>query len=254
VTPEPLPPSLWHFPPAEMADEHGIVGIGADLEPATVIGAYRNGLFPMPVSNEGEPEMIGWWSPPMRGVLEFDDLVISRSLRRSCRRFEVTINADFDAVIGACSTIERTGGWISPSMRTAYRRLHQLGWAHSIETWQDDVLVGGLYGLQIDGLFAGESMFHVATDASKVALVALVSALEEIGATFLDVQWRTDHLATLGVSEITRRGYLSRLSNALASPTRSLASLRPPGSVAQTARYLDRSSRRPMVQQTFEDK
>ena len=246
--PTPLPPSAWHFPPAEEADEYGVVGIGADLEPATIIGAYRHGLFPMPISAEGEREVIAWWSPHTRGVLEFDDLVVSRSLRRSCRRYDVTVNADFDAVIGACATIDRDGGWISPSIRAAYRRLHRLGWAHSIETWDDGVLVGGLYGLQINGLFAGESMFHTATDASKVALVALVSALEDTGATFIDVQWPTDHLATLGVSEITQGSYFTRLREALASPARSLASGSTPAWVAKSPRYLDRTQQRPMVQ------
>lgn len=246
--PTPLAPSAWHFPPADQADEHGVVGIGADLEPATIIGAYRHGLFPMPISAEGEREVIAWWSPHERGVLELDDLVVSRSLRRSCRRYEVTINADFDAVIGACATLDREGGWISPNIRAAYRRLHQLGWAHSVETWDDGVLVGGLYGLQINGLFAGESMFHTARDASKVALVALVSALEQVGGTFIDVQWPTDHLATLGVSRITQGSYFTRLREALASPSRSLASEGPPVWVAKSPRYLDRTQQRPMVQ------
>ena len=246
--PTPLPPSAWHFPPAEDADEHGVVGIGADLDPATIIGAYRHGLFPMPISAEDEQEVIAWWSPRQRGILEFDDLVVSKSLRRSCRRYDVTINADFDAVIGACATLDREGGWISPSIRAAYRQLHQLGWAHSVETWDDGVLVGGLYGLQINGLFAGESMFHTATDASKVALVALVSALEEVGATFIDVQWPTDHLATLGVSEITQGSYFTRLREALASPARSIGSGDTPAWVAKSPRYLDRTQQRPMVQ------
>ena len=246
--PTPLPPSVWHFPPAEDADEHGVVGIGADLDPATIIGAYRHGLFPMPISAEDEQEVIAWWSPRQRGILEFEDLVVSKSLRRSCRRYDVTINADFDAVIGACATLDREGGWISPSIRAAYRQLHQLGWAHSVETWDDGVLVGGLYGLQINGLFAGESMFHTATDASKVALVALVSALEEVGATFIDVQWPTDHLATLGVSEITQGSYFTRLREALASPAQSIALGGSPVWVAKSPRYLDRTQQRPMVQ------
>lgn len=245
--PTPLAPSPWHFPPASEADEYGVVGIGADLEPATLVGAYRNGLFPMPISDEDEQEVIAWWSPHERGALDFDDLVVSKSLRRSCRRYDVTINQDFDAVIGACATSERDGGWISPAIRSAYRKLHRLGWAHSVETWQDGVLVGGLYGVQIGGLFAGESMFHTATDASKVALVALVSALEEVGARFIDVQWHTDHLATLGVQTITQADYFERLHEALASPARSLASGGYPAWVAKSPRYLDRANQRPMV-------
>ena len=247
AVPVPLPPSAWRFPPADQADEYGIVGIGADLEPATILGAYRRGLFPMPINADDEREVIGWWSPRERGVLELDDLVVSRSLRRSCRRYDVTVNADFDAVIGACATTDRDGGWISPSIRAAYRELHRLGWAHSVETWQGDVLVGGLYGVQIAGLFAGESMFHTASDASKVALVALVAALETVGATFIDVQWATDHLATLGVRTVTQRHYLTRLHDALASNARSLAAERDPKWVSFSTRYLDRTAQRPMV-------
>ncbi|MEM7092021.1 MAG: leucyl/phenylalanyl-tRNA--protein transferase [Actinomycetota bacterium] len=246
--PTPLPPSEWQFPPPATADEFGIVGVGADLEPSTIVGAYRQGLFPMPINGDDEDELIGWWSPRERGVLEFDDLRITRSLRQSCRRYDVTINADFDAVIGACATIERDGGWISPRIRAAYRRMHRMGWTHSVETWQEGTLVGGLYGIQVGGLFAGESMFHTATDASKVALVALVSALEDVGATFIDVQWHTDHLATLGVRKIAQRSYLRRLEEALASSARSLASSPEPGWVAKSPRYLDRTRQRPMVQ------
>jgi leucyl/phenylalanyl-tRNA--protein transferase len=134
----------------------------------------------------------------------------------------------------------RDGGWITPEIATAYRRLHELGWAHSVETWLDGNLVGGLYGVQVGGLFAGESMFHRANDASKVALVALVSGLESIGASLLDVQWYTDHLATLGVSEITRSEYLERLVPALPSSVTSLAQLSGQNSFGKTQQYLDR--------------
>jgi leucyl/phenylalanyl-tRNA--protein transferase len=235
--PSPLPPTPWHFPHASEADPHGVVGVGADLEPWTLIHAYRNGLFPMPV---GEDDEIAWWSPPERGVLDFADLKVSRSLRRSCRRYEVTVNAAFDQVMHACALLPRDGGWISPSIIGAYKRLHELGWAHSVETWLDGELVGGLYGVQISGLFAGESMFHVATDASKVALVALVSGLEACGADLLDVQWGTDHLATLGVHEITRGEYLERLDPALRSQATTLAALSAKKSFAKTTQYLNR--------------
>ena len=247
ATPIPLPPSAWQFPPPERADEHGIVGVGADLEPATIIGAYRRGLFPMPINADDEHELIGWWSPPQRGILDLDELLVSKSLRRSCRRYEVTVNADFDAVIGACATADRDGGWISPSIRSAYRELHRLGWAHSIETWQGELLVGGLYGVQIGGLFAGESMFHTASDASKVALVALVSGLEAVGAELVDVQWATDHLRSLGAKEVDREVYVSRIRHALASDARSLAADRDPKWVGFSTRYLDRTAQRPMV-------
>ena len=247
ATPVALPPSRWAFPPAETADEHGIVGVGADLDPSTVLGAYRAGLFPMPISADDEAEVIGWWSPHERGVLDLGDLVVSRSLRRSCRRYEVTINVDFDAVIGACAATEREGGWISPGIRSAYRELHRLGWAHSVETWHDGVLVGGLYGIQINGFFAGESMFHTSRDASKVALVALVAALEAVGGAFIDVQWPTDHLTTLGVRTLTQRDYFTRLRDALASGARSLAAEPDPAWVAFSPGYLDRTAVRPMV-------
>ena len=146
----------------------------------------------------------------------------------------------FDQVIGACSSLPREGGWISPAIITAYHRLHELGWAHSVETWLDDELVGGLYGVQVAGLFAGESMFHVATDASKVALVALVSGLEACGAELLDVQWATDHLVTLGVQEITRSEYLDRLGLALRCHASPLSVLSGRKLLGESQQYLDR--------------
>ena len=190
---------------------------------------------------EGEgDEAIAWWSPPYRGVLNFADLRVSRSLRRSCRRYQVSANVAFGDVIRACAELPRDGGWISPAIIDAYERLHRLGWAHSVETWLDGELVGGLYGVQIGGLFAGESMFHTATDASKVALVALVSGLEHCGARLLDVQWATDHLATLGVCEITRGEYLDRLHTALPCQASSLAVVSGQNSLGKTAQFLDR--------------
>lgn len=237
TAPTPLPPTPWSFPDATEADRYGVVGVGADLEPATLIHAYRSGMFPMPADVDSS---IAWWSPSTRGVLEFTNLVVSRSLRRSCRRYEVTVNRAFEQVITACASLPRSGSWISPEIVNSYRRLHELGWAHSVETWLDGELVGGLYGVQVAGLFAGESMFHVANDASKVALVGLVSALEVVGATLLDVQWRTDHLATLGVRSITRGEYLERLRTALLSPASSLAQLSGHNSLNKSQQYLDR--------------
>ena len=179
TTPTPLPATPWHFPHPDTADPHGVVGVGADLEPATLIRAYETGMFPMP-AGENDDETIAWWSPPHRGVLQFEDLRVTRSLRRSCRRYRVTVNHAFDQVIRACAELPRDGAWISPAIIKAYERLHALGWAHSVEVWHQEQLVGGLYGVQIGGLFAGESMFHTANDASKVALVALVSGLSLI--------------------------------------------------------------------------
>ncbi|MEQ8843191.1 MAG: leucyl/phenylalanyl-tRNA--protein transferase [Acidimicrobiales bacterium] len=219
------PATPWHFPSAdqldeEPVDESGLVGVGADTEPGTVLAAYRHGIFPMPTDPHGP---MGWWSPDPRGVLPLDALRVSRSLRRSCRDFEIRIDNDFPAVLEACADPTRPHGWIDDRIRTVYLRLHRMGWVHSVETWQDDRLVGGLYGVAIGGLFAGESMFHRVADASKVALVALVEALRDTALNgheprLIDVQWRTDHLASLGVQEWSRRHYLDALPVVLASP------------------------------------
>lgn len=213
-------PDLDRLDP-ELADED-LVGLGADLEPGTLLAAYRTGLFPMHVAlgTGGEQsEVIGWWSPQPRGVLPVDGLVVSRSLRRSCRRLRTTVDKAFDAVVDGCADRGSDGRWINDQIRAAYRRLHALGWAHSIETWQGDELVGGLYGVSIGGLFAGESMFYRVTDASKVALVRLVNDLGADGRPrLLDVQWVTPHLASLGAIHITRAEYRRRLSLALPVP------------------------------------
>jgi leucyl/phenylalanyl-tRNA--protein transferase len=205
------PPTRWVLPSPERADPQGLVAVGADLEPGTLLAAYRSGLFPMPFGRR----RIGWWSPDPRGILPLDGLLVSRSLRRSCTRFEIRVNSAFETVMRRCGDPRRPHGWINEDFVRAYTRLHELGWAHSVETWLDDELVGGLYGVRIEGLFAGESMFHRATDASKVALVALVELLREDGARLLDVQWRTDHLESLGVVDIARRDYLALLAAAV---------------------------------------
>lgn len=196
----------------------GLVAVGGDLEPGTLLKAYRTGLFPMPVGRR----RLGWWSPDPRGVIFLDDLRVSRSLRRSCRRFEIRVDEDFDAVIEACADPARPQGWITPEVRDGYVRLHQMGWAHSVEVWDAETgdLAGGLYGVAIGGLFAGESMFHHRADASKVALVALVNLLAEDQVTgrFVDVQWCTPHLASLGATEVRRLDYLSLLEEALLLP------------------------------------
>jgi leucyl/phenylalanyl-tRNA--protein transferase len=211
-------PTQWELPSAHSAGDDDLVGIGADLEPGTVLAAYRSGLFPMHLSGQ---RLVGWWSPVRRGVLPLDSLVVSRSLRQSCRRFDVRFNTAFDDVLMACGDPSRDGAWINAEIRTAYNRLHDLGWAHSVECWDPDTgeLVGGLYGVHIHGLFAGESMFHRVTDASKVALVGLVEHLRDIGAVLLDVQWLTEHLASLGAVELTRSDYLQRLEVALNATT-----------------------------------
>jgi leucyl/phenylalanyl-tRNA---protein transferase len=219
VPPVEPPPSRWSFgDPAGYDPLDDLVGIGADLEPGTLLEAYRRGLFPMPSGTRGDP--MYWFCPVRRGVLPLDGLVVSRSLRRSCREFEIRIDTAFEEVAEACADPDRPGGWIDGEIRTAYLRLHELGWAHSVETWRDGRLVGGLYGVAVGGLFAGESMFHRERDASKAALVALVEGLRESypRERLLDVQWATPHLASLGVVEISREAYLRQLSRALQLP------------------------------------
>ncbi|MCU1454821.1 MAG: leucyl/phenylalanyl-tRNA--protein transferase [Acidimicrobiales bacterium] len=210
------PASRWQFPSPDSADEHGIVGLGADLEPGTILAAYRRGLFPMPLRR---PRAVAWWSPDPRGVLPLEGLRISRSLRSACRRFEVRVDTAFVDVLEGCRDPRRPHGWIDRDITAAYQRLHRLGWAHSVEAWTPDGrLAGGLYGIAIGGLFAGESMFHRERDASKVALVGLVQLLREGGATLLDVQWTTEHLVSLGAVDVRRSDYLRLLAEALRHP------------------------------------
>jgi leucyl/phenylalanyl-tRNA--protein transferase len=218
------PPSRWAFGDPSAYDAlDDLVAIGADLEPGTLLEAYRRGLFPMPSGASGDP--MYWFCPVRRGVLPLDRLRVSRSLRRSARDFEVRVDTAFAEVVAGCADPARPSGWIDGDIARAYRRLHELGWAHSIETWRDGRLVGGLYGVAIGGLFAGESMFHVERDASKVALMALVAALgdEHAADRVLDVQWLTPHLASLGAVEVSRAAYLRLLPAALAAPAPDLA-------------------------------
>ncbi|WP_245916651.1 leucyl/phenylalanyl-tRNA--protein transferase [Nocardioides gansuensis] len=213
------PPTPWVFPEPGLWEDDDLVALGADLAPGTLLAAYRQGLFPMPVAMRGDP--MGWFSPVDRGVLPLDHLRMTRSLRRSCRDFEIRVDTAFEEVIDACADPARgEGGWIDDAVRSAYVGLHALGWAHSVETWRDGRLAGGLYGVAIGGLFAGESMFHRDRDASKVALVGLVDLMTDGHASgrLLDVQWRTDHLASLGVVEVPRETYLTRLRRALELP------------------------------------
>lgn len=208
----------WAFPDPATAHDDDLVGAGADLEPGTILAAYKRGLFPMPLSESCTPML--WWSPVRRGVLPLDGLRVSRSLRQSARGMEIRVDAAFDEVITACADPERDSGWIDEDIREAYTRLHRLGWVHSVEAWRNDELVGGLYGVAIGGLFAGESMFHRVRDASKVALLGLVDMLrdEHAQSRLLDVQWRTSHLASLGVVEVPRPAYLRMLRETLSVP------------------------------------
>lgn len=216
------PPSRWRFDVSGVLDQgsEDVVAVGADLEPGTLLEAYRQGLFPMPMDSVWPDAPMLWWSPVRRGVLPLDGLLVSRSLRRACRAFEVRVDTAFADVIDGCADPRRPGGWIDERIRAAYLRLHELGWAHSVETWREGRLEGGLYGLAIGGLFAGESMFHRARDASKVALVGLVDLLSDghAGDRLIDVQWSTPHLASLGVREMARETYRARLPGLLAVP------------------------------------
>ncbi|MCU1398316.1 MAG: aat [Acidimicrobiales bacterium] len=205
------PATKWRLPSPHLADDRGLVAIGADLEPGTLLAAYRSGLFPMPM---GRRE-IGWWSPNPRGILPLDGLRVSSSLRQSCRKYTVRFDTCFREVMTRCGDPRRPNGWINKPFIDAYERLHRLGWAHSVETFdRDGTLIGGLYGVHIGGLFAGESMFSSARDASKVALVHLVDALNSSSVELLDVQWTTPHLSSLGAVDLPRDEYLRRLEMA----------------------------------------
>lgn len=218
------PPTRWRLPDPERADDDGIAGVGADLEPGTLLAAYRTGLFPMPLGRRS----IAWFSPDPRAIIPLDGLHVSRSLRRSLSRFDVRQSTRFAEVMLRCADNRRPGGWITPNFVKAYVRLHELGWAHSFECYDGDELVGGLYGVRVGGLFAGESMFHSATDASKVALVGLVQWLRDTAATLLDVQWMTPHLRTLGAVDLRRHDYLERLDAAVhVGPTAPITSRLP---------------------------
>lgn len=208
-------PSPWVFPSAERSPRD-LIAYGADLEPGTLLAAYRQGLFPMPLDSSGT---LGWFSPISRAMLPASGLRVTRSMRQSAKRFTVTVDRAFGAVVAGCADPGRDGGWIDASIAEAYSRLHDCGWAHSVEVWREERLAGGLYGVAIGGLFCGESMFHRERDASKVALMALVDILtDEESDRLLDVQWSTPHLASLGVVEVGRTSFLRLLAAALQLP------------------------------------
>lgn len=168
---------------------------------------------------------LGWWSPIDRAIIPLDGLYVSRSLRQSCRRYFVSVDEDFEAVVAGCADPGREDSWITPEFIDAYTELHRLGWAHSVEVWDSEGdLVGGLYGMALGGLFAGESMFHRARDASKVALVHLVVVMSSGGGDLLDVQWQTPHLESMGAVIIGKSDYLERLAVALDEPNPFLGS------------------------------
>lgn len=206
------------FPNPRSAPDDAPLAAGGDLEPDTLVDAYSRGIFPWPDA----AGHLWWWSPDPRGVLPLTGLHVSRSLRRTLRRsrWETTFDRSFDAVAAACADRPGQGTWITPAMVRAYGRLHRLGVAHSVEVWDGDTLVGGLYGVALGGAFMGESMFHRATDASKVALVRLVERLAAGGFVLLDVQLPTAHLASLGAVAVPRAAFLDRLADARTVPAR----------------------------------
>jgi leucyl/phenylalanyl-tRNA--protein transferase len=205
----------WQFlPHSEWPPDEEVVAIGADLEPDTVLYAYAHGMFPMYVDKKSR--MLGWWSPFERGVIPLNGFHISRSMRNSAQHFVCTINVAFVRVMQECATARTDGNWINQEFIDAYTVLHEMGHAHSVEVWnKKGELVGGLYGLRINGFFAGESMFHRETDASKVALMHLVDLMNLDGMQLLDTQWNTDHLASLGCTSVPRPEYLALLAKAI---------------------------------------
>jgi leucyl/phenylalanyl-tRNA---protein transferase len=207
-----VPPPQWDFPdPTKKTKRNGLLATGADLDPSTLVYAYQNGIFPWPHDEAPLP----WFSPNPRGVLPLDHFKKSKSLRQTMQRcgWTATVDNDFAGVIANCSTRNNgEGTWISDDMRAAYTKLHELGWAHSVEIWNGETLVGGCYGILLGGVFTGESMFHRATNASKIALFELCARMHEAGGSLIDVQMVTDHLATLGAIAIHRNLFLELLS------------------------------------------
>jgi len=213
---EPRPTRVPLPDPAHAPPGNDLIAAGASIDPALMLAGYRRGLFAMPIADD----LIGWFSPDPRGVLPLDQLHVSRSLRRSLRRYSVTVNTDFAAVLAGCADRTRPGHWIAPEFADCYLELHRMGWAHSIEVRESDgKLAGGLVGVEVGGLFSGESMYHHGRDASKVAVVELVRRLAAApGPRLFDVQWSTDHLRTLGVVDWSRDSYLTERRAALMSP------------------------------------
>lgn len=211
------------FGPWQEWPAQDLIAFSQEFDAGLTLAAYQSGAFPMPLHGSGFTDM-GWWSPMRRGILPLDALRVTRSLRQSAKRYTTTVDRAFEAVLARCADPTRESGWIDREIERVYTELHRSGHVHSVETWdREGRLVGGLYGVGIGGLFAGESMFHDPVhgrDASKVALLALVELLSDAYAEdrVIDVQWQTDHLASLGVIEIDREEYLAVLDEALAVP------------------------------------
>jgi len=209
------------FPPPDYADPSGLLAVGGDLSNERLLEAYRVGIFPW----YSDDQPILWWSPDPRLILDLKDFKISRSLGKTLKKgvFQVTFDHAFEEVIQACAVVPReaqNGTWITAEMQEAYINLHGLGYAHSVETWFGGKLAGGLYGVSLGKCFFGESMFHLKTDASKVALATLVERLKRWDFHFIDSQMTTEHMVRLGAKELPRRIFLKRLQSALRHPTR----------------------------------
>lgn len=221
------PPSTW--------PSQDLIAFSDEFDLPMTLAAYCSGAFPMPLHDASFDARMGWWSPMRRGIIELDDLRVTKSLLKSARHYTTTIDAAFDEVLERCAEPSRPFGWIDDDIREIFTQAHHEGVVHSVETWDSSGrLVGGLYGVSLWGLFAGESMFHDperGRDASKVALVRLINELRgrPDGTALLDVQWLTDHLASLGASEISRADYLERLDVALQEPQTVWSALRLPG-------------------------
>ncbi|MBK6692276.1 MAG: leucyl/phenylalanyl-tRNA--protein transferase [Myxococcales bacterium] len=219
------PPARVEFPsPRDLGDED-VAAVGGDFSPSTLLLAYRSGIFPWP-----NGRLVGWFSPDPRAIFPLERAHFSRSLVRTLRRrvlgrrpFVVTVDAAFQEVMRLSAETRPEGTWITPPLFRGYVKLHEMGWAHSVEVWleggESRELVGGIYGLSIGGLFAGESMFHLCTDASKVAFAHLVARLTAAGAELFDVQVPNEHLTSLGCVSLPRDAYLDRLANALDKPS-----------------------------------
>lgn len=210
-----------YFPPIWSADEDGLLMFGGELTPDWLIEAYSHGIFPWPIVDQ-HLELLAWFSPDPRAVLEFDNLYVSKRLARRIRsgQFQVTIDTAFTDVMAGCAAPRayESGTWITDELVSAYCHMHELGHAHSVEVWQDEQLVGGLYGVAIGGMFAGESMFHLTRDASKVALYFLVQHLRQRGYSLLDIQQTTNHSQRMGSTELPREEFLERVTQAIADP------------------------------------
>ncbi len=211
------------FGPWTQWPEQDLIAFSTEFDEDLAVAAYCSGLFPMPLHQSGFEQEMGWWSPVMRGVLPLEDLRVTRSLRKNAKHYVTTVDADFEGVLAGCGDEAREDGWIDEDIRRVYTGLHEKGVVHSVETWDGEGrLVGGLYGVAVNGLFAGESMFHdpeLGRDASKVALLRLVAMMRDgLPDRLLDVQWSTPHLASLGVAEVPRLTYLSLLDLAIEAP------------------------------------